>query len=181
MLGQVEGVFDLRRARGHRRIVASPAPSAPDEASLQRALQAAVTRAEAVGERFTLPRQRVLRLLLEAGRPLKAYDVIAATGRDGSQANPPTVYRALEFLTRLGLVHRIESDASYVVCSHSGHDHGHPPLMMVCDRCGSVAETRLEDIDTTARQAAAAQGFVLERLVVEARGLCAACTGAGAA
>lgn len=175
--------FDLRRARGHRRIVAHSAPSALDQTSLQRALEEAQTRAEAVGERFTVPRQRVLRLLLEAGRPLKAYDVIAATGRDGTQANPPTVYRALEFLTRLGLVHRIESDASYVVCSHSGHEHGHghTPLMMVCDRCGTVAETPLDDIHAVARQAAAAKGFVLERLVVEGRGLCAACAGAGAA
>lgn len=177
----MDTAFDLRRARGHRRCVAHSAPPAPDPTSLQRALQDAQARAEAVGERFTQPRQRVLRLLLEAGRPLKAYDVIAATGRDGSQANPPTVYRALEFLTRLGLVHRIESDASYVVCSHSGHGHGHTPLMMVCDRCGAVAESRLDDIDTTARQSAARQGFVLERLVVEARGLCAGCAGAGAA
>src|SRR5690349_12792813 len=67
-------------------------------------------------ERLTAPRRRVLQLLLQAGHPVKAYDLIAAFGEDGSPAKPPTVYRALEFLSRLGFAHRIESLNAYVAC-----------------------------------------------------------------
>ena len=53
-------------------------------------------------ERLTNSRRRVLELLLEAGVPLKAYDLIATYSGDGEAAKPPTVYRALEFLERVG-------------------------------------------------------------------------------
>ena len=56
----------------------------------------------------------MLELLLEADGPLKAYDLIAAFGEGGEPAKPPTVYRALEFLERLGFAHRIESLNAYV-------------------------------------------------------------------
>ncbi|MEG1453646.1 Fur family transcriptional regulator, partial [Brevundimonas sp.] len=63
----------------------------------------------AQGERMTAPRRRVLELLLTAGGPVKAYDLIARYGANGEAAKPPTVYRALEFLERWGVVHRIAS------------------------------------------------------------------------
>jgi Fur family transcriptional regulator, zinc uptake regulator len=142
-------------------------------------LAEAEVRMMAAGERFTAPRKRVLKLLLEAQRPLKAYDLIAGMARADTPANPPTVYRALQFLTRTGLVHRIESDASYVVCSHGHAEGGHVALMLVCDGCGAVRESHLDRVEAQARDAAAAAGFALERLVVEARGRCAACQAGG--
>lgn len=145
------------------------------------ALAGAEARVVELGERFTEPRRRVFRLMVEAGRPLKAYDLIAGLARGGTPANPPTVYRALAFLTRTGLVHRVESDASYVVCSHGPHGAGDIPLMLVCDRCGAVAEQHLGQIDARARTAAASAGFQIGRLVLEARGLCRTCAAAEAA
>ena len=78
--------------------------------ALDRALAAAEARAVKDGERMTPQRRRVLALLLEAGEPVKAYDLIARFGgAEGQAAKPPTVYRALDFLERLGLAHRIAS------------------------------------------------------------------------
>ena len=99
------------------------------------ALDAELTRAEqrceAAEQRLTPPRRRVLELLLEAGQPVKAYDLIAAYGSDGAPAKPPTVYRALEFLSGQGFAHRIESLNAYVACRRG--EEGHAAAFLICD------------------------------------------------
>lgn len=149
----------------------SCAPPAPADA---------LSRLRARGARVTEPRVRVLQLLIDAGRPMKAYDLIAAAGPDGAAASPPTVYRALEFLCGTGLAHRIESTACYVSCAHEAGagDHAHEPLLLVCDGCGAVNEVPLGPAAHAAGAAARGQGFAMSGLVMEARGLCATC-GAG--
>ncbi|MDP1778241.1 MAG: transcriptional repressor, partial [Brevundimonas sp.] len=95
----------------------------PGAADVAQAMQAADRRLTAEGERMTPPRLRVLELLLAAGEPVKAYDLIARFGEDGQPAKPPTVYRALEFLERKGLAHRIASISAYVACTSGSIDH----------------------------------------------------------
>jgi Fur family zinc uptake transcriptional regulator len=140
------------------------------------AVRAALDAAEAAcgldGERMTAPRRRVLELLLAAGEPVKAYDLIAAYGRDGEAAKPPTVYRALEFLERRGLAHRIASLSAYVACSHDRAEHA--AAFLICDCCGATAEV---PAGAGAQLAGSAGdlGFVIQRATVEAHGLCARC------
>lgn len=134
------------------------------------ALGEAETRCAATQERLTTPRRRVLELLLEADGPLKAYDLIAAFGTHGEPAKPPTVYRALEFLERLGFAHRIESLNAYVPCRIEGT---HMAAFLICDCCGEAAE--FEPDFTPHVAAAQAAGYELRRLTLEARGLCAGC------
>src|SRR6478609_473985 len=106
-------------------------------AALRRALGHAETRCMRTQERLTQPRRRVLELLLGADAPLKAYDLIAAFGDKGEPAKPPTVYRALEFLERMGFAHRIESLNAYVPCRIAGM---HVAAFLICDCCGEAAE-----------------------------------------
>lgn len=140
-------------------------------AELERALAEAEGRCAADQGRLTTPRRRVLELLLEADAPLKAYDIIAAYGADGAPAKPPTVYRALDFLERAGLAHRIESLNAYVSCRLD--EAGHRAAFLICDCCGKAEEF---DPDFTAQlSAAAARGYAVRALTLEARGLCAEC------
>ncbi len=125
------------------------------------------------GTRLTDPRRRVLSLLADAKRPLKAYDLIAKAGVDGGSVKPPTVYRALEFLCEIGVVHRIEQDATYVACSHVGH--GHLAALFVCDICLGVTEVHVDAIEQDISRAAKQTGFLLAHLVIEGRGQCQAC------
>lgn len=144
------------------------------------AVRTAVTTAEARcrtdGERMTPPRRRVLELLLAAGEPMKAYDLIAGFGEDGQPAKPPTVYRALEFLERRGLAHRIASISAYVACS--GGDKAHAAAFLICDCCGATREVTPGAADGLARAAADA-GYAIARTTIEAHGLCPACRDAG--
>ncbi len=138
--------------------------------ALDRALGAADARCVEAQQRLTPPRRRVLELLLRADAPLKAYDIIAGFGDRGDPAKPPTVYRALEFLERMGFAHRIESLNAYVACRLEG---GHAAAFLICDCCGEAEEFAPD----FAAQLAAAQaaGYAVRSVTLEARGLCAAC------
>jgi Fur family zinc uptake transcriptional regulator len=139
--------------------------------ALRLALGAAESRCAEAQERLTPPRRRVLELLLQADGPLKAYDLIAAFGSHGEPAKPPTVYRALDFLERLGFAHRIESLNAYVPCRLDPGDHR--AAFLICDCCGTAEEFEPDFAPGVA--AAAAKGYAVRSVTLEARGLCPAC------
>lgn len=139
---------------------------------LEAALSAAEARCTAAGERLTAPRRRVLELLLESGQPVKAYDLIAAFGPAGAPAKPPTVYRALEFLARFGLAHRIESLNAFVACRLG--EEAHTAGFLICDCCGAAREIE-PLVAAEVRDAAKASGYRLTGVTVEAHGLCGDC------
>jgi len=141
------------------------------EGDIRRALQAAQRHCAGAGEQLTPPRRRVLQLLLSADGPMKAYDLLSAYRTGGRAAYPPTVYRALDFLSRMGFVHRLESLNAYVVCraGASAHRAG----FLICDCCGAAQEF---EPDVRAELAAAeGAGYAIQTVTLEAHGLCAAC------
>lgn len=124
------------------------------------------------GERMTSARLRTYELVLAAGGPIKAYDVIDRFHPDGA-AKPPTVYRALGFLEQMGLIHRIESLNAFVACG--AHNHKHTAGFLLCDCCGrsvEIAIPNVADIEASAQTA----GFKVSHITMEARGLCQACS-----
>ena len=140
--------------------------------AVRAALDAAFERCARRGDRLTPPRRRVLELLLTAGEPVKAYDLIASYGVDGEAAKPPTVYRALEFLERQGLAHRIASISAYVACQAG--EGAHAAAFLICDCCGATEEIETDplfDLETMA----GGTGYALSRVTVEGHGLCAPC------
>lgn len=142
--------------------------------ALRHALSDAESRCAANQERLTAPRRRVLELLLKADAPLKAYDLIGAFGVSGESAKPPTVYRALEFLERLGFAHRIESLNAYVRCRLEGQSHS--AAFLLCDCCGAAEE--FEPDLAPGLAAAKAKGYAVSTITLEARGRCPACQAA---
>jgi Fur family zinc uptake transcriptional regulator len=140
--------------------------------SLTAELEAAEERCAGSEQKLTTPRRRVLELLLQAGEPMKAYDLIAAFAPGGAPAKPPTVYRALEFLERQGFAHRIESLNAYVACRQG--PQAHAAAFLICDCCGAAAE--VDPVGTEPlRELAGEAGFKVEVVSIEAHGLCAAC------
>ena len=144
-------------------------------AEIQRALVSAEARCVDQGERMTAPRRRVLELLLTAAEPVKAYDLIARYGEDGQAAKPPTVYRALEFLERKGMAHRIASISAYVACTAEAEgDVARAAAFLICDCCGATEEVTAPTGQTFALAADTA-GYAIERTTIEGHGRCPAC------
>jgi Fur family zinc uptake transcriptional regulator len=146
-------------------------PAKPTQAELAKALTDARARFEAAGLRWTPQRERALELLVQAGGPMKAYDLLDAFKAGGSTA-PPTVYRALDALVDIGLAHRIPSINAYVACHRE--DDGHAASFLICDCCGSVEEVPAPA--NAIRAAIARQSrFQPQALMIEARGRCERC------
>ena len=139
------------------------------------ALKRAETHCGARRLQFTATRRRVLEILLRGHRALGAYDILDELKRDGLGSQPPAVYRALDFLVREGLAHRIERINAYAACARPGGDH--QPAFLICRDCGAVAETDSGLGQSRLGAAAEASGFAIERIAVEALGLCPACVG----
>ncbi|SHH46189.1 transcriptional repressor [Cognatishimia maritima] len=124
------------------------------------------------GLQFTPVRRRVLEILLQEHRAMGAYDILPILGEEGLGKQPPVVYRALEFLTTNGFVHKIERLNAYVACMHPGTEHA--PAFMICRECSRVVET--ESRPGVGLNAAAHDlGFAIEATVIEAEGLCPNC------
>jgi len=132
------------------------------------------------GLRLTPIRARVLGLIAEAGKPLKAYDLLDRIAQDRNDgegvgaAAPPTVYRALDFLLANGFIHKLESVNAFVACHHPNTAQHSVPFL-ICDRCHSAVE--LEDADVVAALEARARslGFMPQAQTLEVHGLCADC------
>lgn len=142
-----------------------------------RSLARRLAQAEAVcrehNARLTPLRRQVLELLLALGRPSGAYELLDLLRSRGHGGGPPTVYRALEFLQRQGLVHRVESANAYLACSHPGA--AHHELLLVCADCGEAVELEADRLAQDVGRSAAQLGFELPARPLEVVGTCARC------
>ena len=124
-------------------------------------------------KRLSVNQQRVYQTLTSSIRPLTAYEVIDRVSAEDVWA-PPTVYRALNALIELGLVHRLESRKAFVACTRS-HQPVTSAIFVVCNNCGATKELLDEDISTRLKRCADANKFYLVKATLELQGLCQQC------
>jgi len=126
------------------------------------------------GLKFTENRSLVLEILLKANQPLRAYELMnALIERLRRQISPPTLYRALEFLTEHGFVSRIETTNAYAPAARP--DHEQPYVFFICETCGSLAEIENAKLEALFERDAASLGFRIGKRVIELQGTCAGC------
>jgi Fur family transcriptional regulator, zinc uptake regulator len=138
---------------------------------------ALIARAEEIcrdrGSRLTEQRRDILSCVAEGHAAMGAYDIIEKMARKGTRHAPVTIYRALEFLTDHGLVHKIECRNAYVACSHA--HQGKPAALLICETCGIVAEVDAPDMVQTIARKAKNLGFKPRQTVLELMGTCHSC------
>ena len=135
----------------------------------------AEARCNAVNARLTPARWSVYTELVSLGTPLSAYDLISLQEkRLGRKIAPLTIYRHLDFLINVGLVHKIESTHTYVACFHPEHEFESQYLL--CSACGRVDELESSAIDSALKDMAQQRGFHLTKSVVELSGFCEDCS-----
>lgn len=142
------------------------------------------------GLQFTPLRRDVLAVVAAEGRPLGAYDIAERMsgpggrpgnqqgGREGRRVAAVSVYRALDFLTEQGLVHRISSRNAFVSC---GHDHGDGAslVFLICRQCGGIDEMTAPAVERALDRTLAQAGFTPTSRILEVEGECGACRGRG--
>ncbi len=156
----------------------SNSKSAYHEHDHQRCINAALGQARELcassGARLTPIREAVLQLIWRSHKPLGAYAIAEQLPSFGEKrVLAPSVYRAIDFLLKLGLIHRIPSLNAYIGCPFPGSRHS--DLFMICRLCGSAAELSAERVDSALTQASERTGFQVESQTVELLGLCPTC------
>ena len=113
--------------------------------------------------------------LCAAGRPLGAYDLMdrVAIG-SGKRPAPISVYRALDFLVDIGLVHRLASRNAFLACSQN-HAEGDLTAFLICEMCGGVTEATSEEVSASLSGLARRVAFLPRNASIELLGRCATC------
>jgi Fur family ferric uptake transcriptional regulator len=125
------------------------------------------------GHRSGGAREEVLALLGRQRCLLSAQEIheqLRATGRSVGLAS---VYRALELLANLKLVHRVDVDgtACYEPADPSGEHHHHA----ICDRCGKLAVFEDPELERVLDVVGARLGYDVGEHDVVLRGACPDC------
>ena len=144
---------------------------------IKEALQEARSLCKDKGARLTPLREKVLELVWQSHSPVGAYDILAELGRiEERSAQPPTVYRALDFLMEHGLIHRLSSLNAFIGCTHPGERHSN--CFLICQKCRVAQEIDYPAIDNSIRDCADSEGFQINDSSIELMGLCPNCAGA---
>lgn len=123
--------------------------------------------------KLTKNQQLVLDALTQAQTPQTAYNLLDDLRDEGLRA-PPQIYRALDKLLELELVHRLESLNAFVVCAHDHHDQGFSAFS-ICEDCGKVSEFSPEEVAGLLQGWAQKNNFVAKATTIELRGHCIRC------
>ena len=123
---------------------------------------------------LTRLRRDVLEAVAAVSRPLGAYDIAERLSGNGRRVAAVSVYRALDFLTENGLVHRIASRNAFVPC---GHAHGREAglVFLICRSCGGIGELTAPEVETQLDRTLAEANFAPTSRILEVEGECGAC------
>jgi Fur family zinc uptake transcriptional regulator len=127
------------------------------------------------GLHLTNLRRRLMGLLLKAGKPVKAYDLIEQSAVLGRRLTPATVYRVLDFLMENGLVHKVNAINAFVACTEQDGALDHQPLILVCPTCQKTTEINDPDLSIMVFEKLNDLGYALKRGSIEIHGHCGLC------
>jgi len=131
--------------------------------------------------RWTVPREVILDLLSCTSRHMSAKEIYAIIFSQNPGIGLTTVYRTLELLYRLGLVHRVtaaDGQSRYELNKGSKDAHHHH---LICTKCGRIIDYRdflqeeLDLVKKTEGALAKKHNFLIQDHNIEFLGLCEKC------
>ena len=131
-------------------------------------------RLRAAGHRSGRGRRAVIDVLARHDCLMTANDILAELNELQAGIGFATVYRALETLSEVGVVRRVDAgtgSAAYEPVDPSGDHHHH----VVCDRCGGVTAFEDDALERTIEELSRRLGHQIESHEVVLRGPCRAC------
>tara|TARA_B100000965_G_scaffold357837_1_gene336816 strand:+ start:128 stop:595 length:468 start_codon:yes stop_codon:yes gene_type:complete len=148
-------------------------------AEIASSLEYAEDQCAARGVKFTEKRKQVLKGLLQSKKALSAYELTDYCRENYSSSLPAmSVYRILDFLEEVDLVHRLDSAQKYVACSHIACNHEHElSQFLICKSCYLVEEISIgKTLMNALKQSAEKVGFRLTNQELEFDSLCGNCS-----
>ena len=125
--------------------------------------------------KITKPRIEVIRALGSTNSALSPYAILNRIVESGGKIDVVSVYRIVQTLERVGLVHHVGLVDGYYAC-RKGDAEAHQAQLFVCERCGCVTEAPAPPLVWTEMQSTAqAIGFKPSMSRLETLGACAHC------
>ena len=125
------------------------------------------------GVRLTEHRRRVLALIWENRQPIKAYELLERLSAETGKIQPPTVYRALDFLLNQGLIHKLDSLNAFLGCGDP--DSGSDCFFLICRDCGVTDEYSSPSLRSSIMDTAKGHEFSIDDVTLEVSGQCQHC------
>jgi len=127
---------------------------------------------DAGGYRLTGPRRAVADLIAEHDGHFTAAELEAAARARRLGLSRATLFRALDLLTELGVVERLDlpsGEHAYVPCARAHHHH------VICSRCGRATEVADCGVAEAVGEIARRSGYRIDTHRLELFGLCRHC------
>ncbi len=122
------------------------------------------------GYKITDARSDLLELLANNDQALTAYGIQDLLNQRCKEYQVITIYRVLDLLCELEIIHKIYSINAYIKCTQGkGHDHHHHQFL-VCEKCHKIKK-----IDNKISCATMNKGFTIKQDIHEILGLCNNC------
>ncbi|NMB21025.1 MAG: transcriptional repressor [Firmicutes bacterium] len=135
------------------------------------------TRLEQESHRLTPQREAVVDVLIaNADDHLSAEDVHMHTKKLHGEIGLATVYRNLELLEKLGIIHRLDygdGQNRYEIRLGAEEEHYHHHL--ICTGCGAIGEFHSDLLESIERRIAEETGFKVTDHCLRFFGLCESC------
>lgn len=142
--------------------------------SIEKRIKKAEQLCAQTGGQLTAIRKTLLSIIYKNEGDLTAYELLHLFRETNPKAESMTVYRALDFLQKQHLIHRLASKSTYAACDipHEDH-HAH---FLLCEKCGQSQEVQSTQLEKVAKILAAEHHFVLSNKPIEITGICRACS-----
>ena len=127
------------------------------------------------GHRLTRPRRAVLEVMAEAEAALTAAEVHQRARVRYDRTGLVTVYRTLNLLVDLGLVHRLVTEEGVQVYARAGLRP--PSHHLICRSCHRTVEFPCTGLEEVVEAIERQTGFAVRGHWLELFGLCPACRG----
>ena len=127
---------------------------------------------DVAGYRVTGPRRAVADLIAEQTGHFTASELEDVVRDRRLGISRATLFRALELLTELGVVERLDlptGEHAYVPCARAHHHH------VICSRCGRTADAEDCGVAEAVAEIARRTGFRIDSHRLELFGLCRRC------
>ncbi len=126
--------------------------------------------------RFTDLREQVFTEIASTRGSVGAYDILESLAEKGTRLAPISVYRSIDALMDVGVIHRLESKNAFFACRRHEHGKKGRPIFLFCEKCGGVSEVVAQTIFDTINELSDEVGFDAKVKFVEVSGVCADCS-----
>lgn len=127
----------------------------------------------ASGQRMTVARRTIIRVIADAAMPMTAVAILAALQKQRLTINKTTVYRELKFLEAKHVLNAMQFDErnKRYELTPEGHKHH-----LICTGCKTIENIVLDhDLDEVEQKLTAQSRFKVQRHALEFYGLCGKC------